>query len=631
MIYKDTYQQDGYYDQIGSTGAINFTTNQLGANQATATAAGAITTGKWYHIAYVRSGSSVRIYVNGVDQTSAVGTHVNPASSGENFRLGTYTANPNVALNGSMDDVAIWSTNLTAAQVQTIYARQSAKYSGQVTSRVMDALSSQSWTTLSPTTTLPFYKELPGSAGSESSSGYSSQTASLMSGIAGLWHLDEAVNTTGTNSVSESSGASNTATPSGGVTFGVQGQLGTAAQFDGTSGYLQTKQAVAITQNQMTMSAWVYKNSSGSGGRFIDFKDTSTMDSAGGSTAKLRACIYLPVSTWTCPSSTSALPVGAWVHAAAVYNGTAGTIKIYINGKLDSTTTGVANEIPYNSIMNIGAKETFGTTTFTSFWNGSVDEVAIWNRALGDGTNGTSNEVLELYRRGANRLKYQIRSCANSDCSDQQTLTTTGQGWKGPDNTQLSYFSELYNTTSNVLGGTVATGTPTMTFSNFGSLSLTSNRYVQYRAILESDDVNTLCTYNSTSAACSPELQSVSFGPNHYDTTAQSITTTASIGSAYQTLDASGFTETLGTNSCSAGTAYALSSDGTNFYYWNGSAWSISSSYTTASTAATIKANISTFPLSPAGTGTLQIETYLKSSGTSPCEVSGLQVTGRTY
>ena len=41
-----------------------------------------------------------------------------------------------------------------------------------------------------------------------------------------------------------------------------------------------------------------------------------------------------------------------------------------------------------------------------------IDEVAIWNRALSDGTNnGTINEVLELYRRGANRVRYQIQTC----------------------------------------------------------------------------------------------------------------------------------------------------------------------------------------------------------------------------
>lgn len=170
-----------------------------------------------------------------------------------------------------------------------------------------------------------------------------------------------------------------------------------------------------------------------------------------------------------------------------------------------------------------------------------------------------------------------------------------------------------------------------LSFSQFTSsgLSVTANRYVQYRTVFESEDQNTLCTYASASANCSPELQSVSVGPTHYDTTVQSITSQAAIGSSYQTLDTNGFTATLGANSCTAGITYTLSSDGTNFYDWNGSSWTLSSGSAQASSAADISANLSSFPQSAAKTGTLQIRSYLKSNGTSPCELDNLQVTGQ--
>jgi len=90
-------------------------------------------------------------------------------------------------------------------------------------------------------------------------------------------------------------------------------------------------------------------------------------------------------------------------------------------------------------------------------------------------------------------------------------------------------------------------------------------------------------------------------------------------------------TETLGGNTCSSGAKYSASSDGTTFYYWNGSAWATSAAYATANDAATMRSNISSFPSSAAGAGTLQIKTYLKSSGTSACEVDNLQFTGRKY
>jgi hypothetical protein len=72
-----------------------------------------------------------------------------------------------------------------------------------------------------------------------------------------------------------------------------------------------------------------------------------------------------------------------------------------------------------------------------SFFSGNIDEVAIWNRTL------HLEEILQLYLRGANQIKYQVRTCTNADCSDQDAFI--GDGWKGPGGNYLTYFSELYN------------------------------------------------------------------------------------------------------------------------------------------------------------------------------------------
>lgn len=615
LMTKGDGNGTGWFMWLGGT-TLNFVRGSSGAPGLT------VPNQKWNHIVYVMNSSlpQLSIYLNGtlVSQSSSFPTTTVTDTSALEF--GRIYSNSTYCTSSNLSELAFWSTPLTTTQIQTIYARQSAKYSGQITSRVFDALSLAPWTSFASTTTLPFSKELPGSSGSESSSVYTSQTAGLMSGLVGLWHLDEASGTSGSSSVKDSSSQGNNGTPIGGTTFGTTGEFGSAVTFNGSTGYIGLSETSFPTGNSdRTVSVW--------------FKTSATNPQSifyyGVGTVSNQFDLYVTSNTVSVDIGGGSLTggtlvSGAWNHFAVTLS--SGSYSSYLNGVLVASGSATLNTSAANFEIGNGywsGRTDSGGTTF----NGSIDEVAIWNRAL------SSTEARALYRRGANRLKYQIRSCANSDCSDQQALTTTGYGWKGPDNTQLSYFSELYNTTNNVIGGTVAIGTPTLTFSNFSGtgLSVSNNRYIQYRAILESDDANTLCTYNSFSAACSPELQSVSFGPNHYDPTAQSITSTASIGSAFQTLDAHGFKETLGANSCSAGTAYALSSDGIHFYYWNGSAWSVSSGYSTASTAADIKANINTFPQSTAGTGILQIKTYLKSTGTSPCEVSSLQVTGRKY
>lgn len=580
-------------------------------------------TNNWYHVVLTFDGtlaaaSRVSIYVNGVlDKTSSETTSTLPNYNSALLfgRLGGSTG-----MAGRLDEVAIWNgTALTAANVQTIYNRQSAKYAGQLTSRVLDAFSSQSWTTLSSTSTLPFYKELPISASNETSTNYSSIGGSLNANLEGLWHLNEASGTTGANSVIDSSSKGYNGTPSGTINFAKNGVLGNAAEFVGSSISVSTTNLKFPGNASYSSSLWL-KTTISSG--YLNLLNSRGSDGSGnqgwivyiwGGDGKVRNARTLNSTEVSAVSTT--VNDGNWHHIASTYDGSSS--RIYVDGVLVATQADTA------SLVSAGTSFVIGGSSGT----GSMDEVAVWSRTL------SLAEIKTLYRRGANRLKYQVRSCSAADCSDQDALTSSYKGWKGPDNTGLSYFSELYNTTSNVLAGTVATGSPTMTFSNFSGsgLSVSSNRYFQYRAILESDDQNSLCNYGSGAVSCSPELQSVVVGPTHYDTTIQSVISKASIGSAYQAIDANGMTETLGTNSCSSTAKYSLSSDGSTFYYWNGSAWATSSSYATANDVATMKSNLATFAASAAGTGTLQVKTYLKSSGTSACEVDNLQFTGKKY
>ena len=580
--------------------------------------------------------SQFKIYIDGQGPvsvtTGSTGSATSPLSGlgdtliGHHAAWGTYWP-------GDIDDVAIWDVALTPSEIQAIYERQSPKYSGVLTSRVMDAFDSgQVWQSIAASTTLPFYKELPNSSASESSTSYSSQTAGLTTGLIALWHLDEASGTTGANSVVDSSGNSNDATPTN-VTFGADGKFSTAASFNGTSSSISLPNAIIQSRTTLSIQAWFQTATSGI---ILGYQNTAAPSSAGDYVPifYIDSNGYLRSEFWNGSVSpiTSTVKVDddKWHQVVIAAAGNMQTV--YLDGKAIGTLSGTIQQLnmTYSQLGN--GKNQYWPSAGNTYFTGEIDEVGIWNRAL------SASEVLELYRRGANRIEYQIRTCSMSDCSDQNALTSAGEGWKGPDNTQLSYFSEIQNNT--VIN---STGAPTgsvnvdpldLLFSTFTSagtgLSVNNNRFFQYRVIFESDDSQNLCTYGGSAAPCSPELKVVTIGPNHYDTTVQTITSDASIGSAYETLDANGFSETLGTNGCSAGARYALSGDGTNFWYWDGSAWAGSSSYSTASSASTLSANLNSFPAA-AGTGTLQVETFLKSNGTSACEVNNLQLTGQKY
>jgi hypothetical protein len=176
----------------------------------------------------------------------------------------------------------------------------------------------------------------------------------------------------------------------------------------------------------------------------------------------------------------------------------ANVVSLYVDGILNSSATSPSGPASTNGDVYIGQ---FGGGSF--YYSGLIDEVAIWNKVL------NATEILQLYRRGANRIRYQVRSCPDSICS-------SNPAWQGPDSTNQTYFSELNNNAVPSDGGdltssdSVQATLPTMTFSAFGALTLTPNRYFQYRAIMESDDSSTSCNYGSGPTWCSPELQAVS-------------------------------------------------------------------------------------------------------------------------
>ena len=90
VLFKGQFSQVGYYDQIATDGSYYFITNQPGTFQATSTNPGLITAGRWFNISYTRNGTSIRIYLNGIDVTQTAGTHTNPTNSTELFAIGKY-------------------------------------------------------------------------------------------------------------------------------------------------------------------------------------------------------------------------------------------------------------------------------------------------------------------------------------------------------------------------------------------------------------------------------------------------------------------------------------------------------------------------------------------------------------
>ncbi|RYZ65531.1 MAG: hypothetical protein EOP09_14115, partial [Proteobacteria bacterium] len=296
-------------------------------------------------------------------------------------------------------------------------------------------------------------------------------------------------------------------------------------------------------------------------------------------------------------------------HVVIVYE-SATKIRAYQDGK--EIYNAVVTD--YSGSLNGMAHVLIGAHNLSSLFpfKGSIDEVGIWGKSM------TAAEALSLYRRSANRIRYQIRSCANSDCS--------GEAFKGPTNNLKSTFSELYNNTTPIgMAGDVQKGAPSLTFSSFSGsgLSVSSNRYFQYRAFLESDDIQNLCTYG-TAKPCSPELKDVLIGPAHYNTTVPTIASTTAV--SFYNINT--FTETLGSGGCGGTAKYNLSVNGTNWFYWTGTAWGAANgTYAQANTSAQINSNAAAFGAA-VGRTNLYVKAFLNSNGQQACELDALTIGG---
>jgi hypothetical protein len=130
---------------------------------------------------------------------------------------------------------------------------------------------------------------------------------------------------------------------------------------------------------------------------------------------------------------------GEWHHLVGVINNSNRTI--YIDGKPGvSDLAGIYPVTGNTGEFTIGG---FSSTQGDLFFDGTIDEIAIWNRSL------SPEEVSNIYNTTATSLNLSVRSCDDSNCN--------GESWS------------------------VSLGNSTLS-----ELPVSSNRYFQYKANLES-------------------------------------------------------------------------------------------------------------------------------------------------
>jgi len=203
-------------------------------------------------------------------------------------------------------------------------------------------------------------------------------------GLVGYWKFED--------DVLDSSGQGNNGTNYG-ATF-VDGKVGRALSFDGDDDNINCGNDPSLNiTDAITVEAWVYTDVAQKG-KFLVEKGTSTylwgLYLTGNSTS-LHMYIRNSIGDVHTAGYDSDF-IGKWVHVMGTFDGQ--YIKLYVNGELKNTYDwGSSQTIASNSeSVIVGAWYQQG-----AYFNGTIDEVAIWNRAL------LETEIQSIYNSGTGR------------------------------------------------------------------------------------------------------------------------------------------------------------------------------------------------------------------------------------
>ncbi len=183
--------------------------------------------------------------------------------------------------------------------------------------------------------------------------------------------------TSGT-AVNDSSPAKNNGTAVGGAISTASGRFGRALSFDGVNDKVEVPDSASLELvNALTVEAWVQPKSSRLHAPVVT-KETSNYYTykleAGGEVKGIpEGFISDAPWSWEDAEDTKALPNGTWSHLAMTYDGT--NMRLYVNGTLVSTRIAAKPTVNGLKLM-IGAYKT------SNFYEGLIDEVRIYNRAL---------------------------------------------------------------------------------------------------------------------------------------------------------------------------------------------------------------------------------------------------------
>ncbi len=348
----------------GSGGKVTFYTYKSGSEVYRPSSI-AVNDGLWHHLSFVRTGTTLNIYIDGVlsngTQTGSTALDVTSTGALGIGYNGYDSPDDSGYTNGTLDDIRIYSRALSTTEISNLYNR-----SNKITKVKSGVPNSR---------------------------------------LVGYWSFEDGSG----SQARDYSGNGNTGTLTNMDTSAdwVSGAVGTALDFDGTNDYVTVPDSNSLDFGTSDFSIAFWHKSSGTGERpiFVKVGDWDTDQSPdndkgfiieqNGTNKLFAGLISNNWGKYLYSVTSSTINDNTWRHFVVKFNRSANTIDIFINGVESGYTTDSSAVGGYSSAdtvtntypMQIGV---FILADF-DYHQGQLDDIRIYDRAL------TTSEITSLY------------------------------------------------------------------------------------------------------------------------------------------------------------------------------------------------------------------------------------------
>jgi hypothetical protein len=312
-----------------------------------------LTANEWAHLSFVYTHDGNRhlaYYKNGVLQANATGD-TDTSLAWTTFTLGNINGGAAGSYSGLLDDFRIYSRALSANEISRMYQQGVAKRASVNTT-----------------------------------------------GLVGWWRFNEGSGTL----ARDDSGKGNNGTLTSGPTW-TTGKFGNGLSFDGVDDYVAIGNPASLqisgAGSAVTLSSWVYVASRPAAGDYAIIgkgyesanQNEWRMTMLGQASADPVVFFRTVAATGRSHKTNSTLPLGQWVHVVSTCLYGDSAPKIYFNGVEQALTLDDGTASTYNFPSSSNDVSIGRDSNNSSRFNGRIDDVRVYNRAL------SATEVATLY------------------------------------------------------------------------------------------------------------------------------------------------------------------------------------------------------------------------------------------